>query len=326
MDRHLGAGATGPGPRGQSALRLVVCGVPPSPAAAPVRAAPLALPRDASLDDAVARILSSCLDQFVANWPSFRETAAPESVHQMRVALRRLRAAVGLVRRALARPDYENAATRAKAIADALGAARDWDVFSDLLEAGPRRALGDEPSYYALLDAVELRRAAAYKTARAVVDSPETSRFVADLRAALDRAPAPAAISARDFALRALDRLRKRALKTSKGLASRTADERHAARIALKKARYGAEFFESLFDGGARAYGRSLAKIQDRLGADTDMEMATRLLDEIDANGAGETVRASAFVRGWFAQAREEGAARAGKCEKALRKLEPFWR
>jgi len=48
-------------------------------------------------------------------------------------------------------------------------------------------------------------------------------------------------------------------------------ERRHEARIALKKARYGAEFFESLFSGkDARAYLRDLAMIQDQLGDEND--------------------------------------------------------
>lgn len=305
-------------------LRLVGCDGGTKPAAS-VKAGRIELPRNASLDGAVSTISSACLDHFVANWPAFRESAAPESVHQMRVALRRLRAVTGLVKRALPCSELQRAAGRAKNIAATLGAARDWDVFRELLEAGPRQALRDDPGYFALLDAAELRRAAAYAKARAAIDSGETKQFVADLRAALGRL-GDGGGPARDFAAKALDRLRRRVLKKSKGLASRTPDERHEARIALKKARYGAEFFESLFDGDAREYGRALARIQDGLGADNDMEMAARLLDDIDANGADMTLRASAFARGWFARAREEGAARAGKIEKSLKKLEPFWR
>lgn len=327
MSRKSGSRIVNRGASGRAPLRVVASNGAPVPAAAPVKAAPLALPRGASFGEAVALALGSCLDHFSANWPAFRETGAPESVHQMRVALRRLRAAVGLFKRAAPSPELEAAASRAKEIAAVLGAARDWDVFRDMLEGGPREFLRDEPGFYALLDAVELRRGEAYRKARATIEAVETSQFVANLRVELRRnLGGGRAGAARDFARRALDRLHRRVVKKSRDLASRTPDERHAARIALKKARYGAEFFQSLFETSARDYVRALATLQDSLGADNDMEMATRLLDRIDAEEGGKSMRASAFTRGWFAQAQRQGAARASKSEKTLRKLEPFWR
>jgi len=325
MSRKSGSRIVNRGASGRASLRVVASNGAPVPVAAPVKAAPLTLPRGASLGEAVALALGSCLDHFSANWPAFRESGAPESVHQMRVALRRLRAAVGLFKRAALRPELEAAASRAKEIAAVLGAARDWDVFRDMLEEGPREFLRDEPSFYALLDAVEMRRGEAYRKARATIEAVETSQFVANLRVELRRNLEDGG-AARDFARRALDRLHRRVVKKSRGLASRTPDERHAARIALKKARYGAEFFQSMFETSARDYVRALATLQDSLGADNDMEMATRLLDRIDAEEGGKSMRASAFTRGWFAQAQRQGAARASKSEKTLRELEPFWR
>jgi CHAD domain-containing protein len=116
-------------------------------------------------------------------------------------------------------------------------------------------------------------------------------------------------------------------LKKSKGLADRSPAARHRARIALKKARYGAEFFENLFGGekAAADFIVTLARLQDGLGAYNDMATANALLDEIDVE-AGPSLRASGFVRGWFAHAAKAGAAHARKSEKRLKKLEPFWR
>lgn len=311
-------------------LRLVA-GIPTGPGA--VRAAPIRLRARDSLEDAAATILSAALGQFEANLPALRLSGDAEGVHQMRVALRRLRAAVALLRPALRGPALETAAARAKDIAGALGGARDWDVFRDMIEAGPRQAMGDEPSFYALLDAAEARRAQAYRRLRGVIDAPGAARFSAELRAAIaarDWIAAPdmrAPGSARVFAVRALTRLRKRALRRARGLADLTIAERHAARIALKKARYGAEFFESLFERRARVrrFARVYSTLQDELGAFNDMEMAERLLDEIDHDHGGRAMRACGFVRGWFAQAAQGGVAHARRSEKRLWRLAPFW-
>ena len=314
--------------------------ISPSPAA--VKARPLSLPDDASLDTAIELALTSCLDHFVANWPTQNGPAASEGVHQMRVALRRLRAGAGVLKRALQSKGLETAAARAKQIAAKLGEARDLDVFSENLQTGPFARLVGEPSFYALLDAVECRRRKAHDQVRALIEQPQTRQFVNGLRATLTKrqwtsrnvdgtvaiSASDAPGSARRFAEQALDRLHRRAIKKCRGLAARSEEERHLARIALKKTRYAAEFFQSLFkeEECAHAYIRGVTKIQDQLGLANDVATATRLLDEIDAADRSETAYAAGFVRGWHAHAQEFAAKGAGKSEKAMKKLEPFWR
>lgn len=342
MDRPAGSSVANRAATWSGPLRLVASNQPgdnglqqPGGGHAPVKAGDIALDRRASLDEAVVEILSSSLDHFVANWPALRESSDPEAVHQMRVALRRLRAALGLLKRAVPCLEFETAAARAKTIATTLGEARDWDVFRESLEAGPRGQLNDEPSFYALLDAVELRRAQAHEIARGVVAEKATKQFVADLRRALmskawrgDGRRTGNRRSAQDFAAKALDRLHRRAVKKCKGLAALAPEERHQARIALKKTRYAAEFFERLFGARrrARTYLRAIGKIQEYLGADNDMATATRLLREIEADGGGKTTFAAGFVRGWRAREQEQGASAAKKSAKIVKRLEPFWR
>lgn len=323
-----------------------MAGCPP----AAVKAPAVVLFGNASLDDAIVTILGSCLDQFVANWPALSHSSDPEeSIHQMRVSLRRLRAGAGLLRRGAPGPELDEARARAKKIAAALGEARNWDVFSNMLATGPLAGRHKEPSFHALLDAVASHRARAHEKVKALIAAPQTTQFVLDLRTALasrawrrqsgiDAAPyktsenpAPgseAPGSARAFAIHALDRLHRRAMKKSRRLASLPPEKRHKARIALKKSRYAAEFFESVFDdrSAARKYMRTAADIQDSLGAFNDMAMATRLLGEIDGAHSQPTAPASRFVMGWYAHAQKGMAADWRKAEKSLRKLRPFWR
>ncbi len=310
----------------------------PAPSSKHVKSQSLKIAKNASLDDAIALTLSSCLDHFVANQPLPGQLATVEQVHQMRVALRRLRAAVSLFRRAVQSSELETAAARAKAVATQLGAARDLDVFSQNLETGVFAKFRSEASFYALLDAIECRRRRAYENVKALLDSPQIAQFVNDLRSALMRrawtsvSPTPDVEisrpdSARKFAIHALDRLHRRALNRCRGLASRPEHEQHLARIALKKVRYAVEFFQSLFDNkDARAYLRVAARVQDELGVYNDMAVATRLLKEIDASNGDGVAYAAGFVRGWLAHAQETVATGANKNQKAVHKLKTFWR
>ncbi len=295
-----------------------------------VKAGAVELAKADSLDDAAAHIFSSALDQFVANMPAALETSAPENVHQMRVGLRRLRAAIGLLRPAITSPALETARAQAKIIAAALGAARDWDVFHDMLDAGPGAAFDDRARWRALIEIVESRRIEAYHAARARLDAPETTLFVSRMHSVIAQRDwsgaeaAKAAGSARCFAATALTRLRKRARKKSRGLATLSPDARHKARIALKKARYGAEFFHGLFahQKSAREFSQSLAEMQDGLGLFNDIKTADRLLVSIGHEGGA----AADFARGWFACAAQAGVAHAHRSETRLRALKPFWR
>lgn len=308
---------------------------------APVKARRPKLAPDASLDEAIVAVLSACLDQFVANWPALRYRAPEEAIHQMRVALRRLRAGVSMLRRGVASEALETASARAKDISATLGEARNLDVLLDMLVTGPLAQANGEPSFYALLDAAERKRIQAHSAVAALVAAPQTTQFVIALRGALAarnwRAPpgadgraafdpsAPG--SAKDFAMRSLDRLHRRALKASRDLASLTPDQRHDARIAFKKARYAAEFFESLFDAHtkARRYLRQTSALQDRLGAYNDLAVAAELLRGLGESEADLTP-ASAFAVGWCAHAREGGAVDWKKTEKSLKQIETFWR
>ena len=340
MDRPHGC----PGPDGAAssarALRLVASDgeivYPGRKAAVPVKSKRLALSADESFDGAIGRILGDCLDHFAVNIPALRQTGDAEAVHQLRVALRRLRAFLGLLKRVVpANPELASAATRARIIARALGEARDWHVLRDDLERGPREFLREEPGFFALLDAVELRRLHALEAARAMIVAPTTQQFVRELRGLISRRAwregsrgLEGKGSARVFAAKALNRLHKRAVKRCEGVAALEPEQRHKARIALKKARYAADFFESLFcQKAARTYLRGLATIQDQLGEDNDRRTAARLLSEITAEDASEeTLRAIYFLRGWRAQAQQRGLIAMKESERRLRRLKPFWR
>jgi len=296
-----------------------------------IRAAPVQLSADDSIETAAMQIFRAALDHFVANRTIFAQRETVESIHQMRVALRRLRAAIGLFRAALTGPVLSTAAARAKSLASALGEARDGDVFLELLAASPG-ATQDAPDLAMLIAAAQRRRDAGYCAARETLHDATTNRFEDDLRRLIaDRAwsatpGADEAGSARHFAQDALARLHKRARRKSRDLALQTPQARHDARIALKKLRYAAEFFESLFgrQHRTRAFIRALAALQDGLGGFNDLAAANRQIDLLHAND-GSLALAAGFVRGWFAHAACASGDQAQESEKRLRGLKPFW-
>src|SRR5262249_52326766 len=106
----------------------------------------------------------------------------PEGVHQMRVALRRMRTASTLLRQQLGLSSLASFDTEAKWLGKLLGAARDWDVFvTDTLMA-PAKALGQDADVDSLRWAAEPHRITAYADLREAFASPRYNRFHLSMR------------------------------------------------------------------------------------------------------------------------------------------------
>lgn len=283
------------------------------PVPEPQRAAP-GLAGEPSLDEAVLAISQACLRQFTANWPAFEAGDAVSAVHQMRVALRRLRSVLGLFNRAIPAPEFTAFRAEAKRLAAIMGDARNWDVFTALLEHGPAQAFAEEPGFVPLSTQCTEKRMAGHEAVRALLAAPETTRFVLALEGFLARrgwrnaasAEALRALSApaREFASATLARLHRKVAKRGKHMARLGAHERHLVRIELKKLRYAAELFGGLFEprGKVRAYNRVTAQLQDELGLLNDLATAKALLQELDGREPA-VARVIGIVLGWCAHA-----------------------
>ena len=90
-----------------------------------------ALPAGLDAATALARVAANCVAQIAGNAAGLVAATDPEWVHQMRVGTRRLRACLALAARLGSDPRIGALAAEAKALADALGPARDLDVFRD---------------------------------------------------------------------------------------------------------------------------------------------------------------------------------------------------
>lgn len=301
----------------------------------PVRAAAFRFSIDATLDSAIETVIASVLEQFVANWPALTETRHPEAIHQMRIALRRLRTALAFFDRSLPCAEFRKFRAEAKRIAAALAPARDLDAFRQLVEEGPLTCYADEhESFKALLTMVKERRMAAYAIAQKIIDDPLTTRFVLTLRAFLAhrawrnalsgaellRLTEPAAL----FAAETLEWLHKRALKRGRKLLQKPPGERHRVRIALKNIRYTAEFFSSFF-GGVRPYIRAVSKLQDGLGAFNDASSATHHLRDVETEAGPQAAKAAGIVLGWSGRGTINADNNLGQAWKSFKRTRPFW-
>jgi inorganic triphosphatase YgiF len=299
-------------------------------------AAPLTT--EQTVDEAIGALFGSCIDQFIANWPAFEAGNGTEPVHQMRVAMRRFRSLLALFNRAFPCAEFVLFRLEAKRIASAMGEARNWDVFADLVRDGPHEAFPSEPGFEALLAATNRRRDAGYETVRALLADAATTRFVLSVQAfvarrgwrnALPGAELPRLTGeASAFAVGCLDRLHRRVRKRGRKLLELPAAERHEVRIALKNLRYAADAFAGLFGehAGARPYTRAVAKLQDALGSYNDMQMTIDLAGQLDMSGDLRAARAVGTMIGWYGRGALVGDATLHTAWTKFRNAEPFWR
>lgn len=205
--------------------------------------------------------MREALDQIVDNMPGALAGADPEYLHQLRVGMRRLRAAMSVFRGTTMKADERALRRMLRQLARAAGPARDWDVFARRL-ARKRRP------------AAERRRRAAYTELRRVLRAPRFWLLPRGLPA--ERLALPA------FALAALRRADRRALRRGARIDWSKAGKRHALRVRLRRLRYAGEFLRGAFpDRDAGPLIGSLRHLQDLLGDLNDLEVARRLSAEL---------------------------------------------
>ncbi len=96
----------------------------------------------------------------------------PEGIHQMRVALRRLRAILSAFGMLIPKPRRAALDAELRWLTKALGDARNLDVFAEDLIGPARKAKLDGAALDRLGKAAERQRRAAYATARRAIRSP----------------------------------------------------------------------------------------------------------------------------------------------------------
>ncbi|MEQ8667043.1 MAG: CYTH and CHAD domain-containing protein [Rhodospirillales bacterium] len=261
-------------------------------APAPSKAAKLKLPADATAEQALNAIVSSCLDQLIANEPCVVATKDPEGIHQMRVALRRMRSSFRLFRQLLPAGQYDEIVGELRWLTSVLGPARDWDVFSAEIVGPVLAYLPEHEGLNVLQRRTDARRGRARRTAQEGVASPRFTALVLTLgqwlaesawrHQDLSETSARLFAPARVFAADAIARRFKAVRKLGRRIETLPVAERHRLRIEVKKLRYAIEFFGSLFNrADVKSFARRLASLQDDLGYLNDVAVAAHLAGEV---------------------------------------------
>lgn len=271
--------------------------------AAPVRAAPIPLTGGGDPTAAFNRIALACLDHLQQNHQGAIASDDPEYIHQMRVATRRLRAALRLFGPLLPADFAASVVVPLQGLMSLLGQARDLDVLLAEIAAPVLQALPDEPRLAALVGIITER---GFDRRHAAVEFMRSPRFGAIVLQVLETLHAQStkvgAGGTATLAAFATDRLR-RLRKKVRRLAARARTDHpaslHALRIGIKRLRYALEFFAPL--AGPKAMRRmlaQLARLQDALGQINDLASAGELLMECAGSDA-RLREAVTLIGGW---------------------------
>ncbi len=268
-----------------------------------------------SLDEAFATILRACLHHLLETMPAAEDGRDPEGVHQLRVALRRLRSALGLMRSVgkLSRLDW--LASEAKWLTQNLASARDWDIFRTETLPAVAKACPSVAGFDVLEQVSPERQQAAYRKVRLALTEPRCARFILGLGGWIEargwrsgdispedlgRLAAPAI----DFAGGVLSGHQTKVHKRGRRFKSLGTEELHRLRLAGKKLRYVADFLLPLYEDrkSVKRFSRRLAVLQEELGCYNDMAITASLLDGFGAKSQ-ESGTAAAAIAGWQAHA-----------------------
>ena len=277
-----------------------------------------AIRRNTPVDEAFRQIIGACRIEIARQRAATLATGDPEAVHQTRVSLRRLRAALALFREAIDDPALSAIEAQAGGLAKDCGQARDVHVF--LSETAP-----DAPQEVAQIG----RKIAdsGLRRARNSLSGKEFETFDRRLgQITKDRSIASRA-TVGDFGCRKLDECLRRVRRRGRGISTLSVTKLHRLRIATKKLRYASAFLAPVFDGSVVQYIEAVENLQDALGALNDRVVGKKILADIaSAGSSGQAKKPCKRLKKRLGRNISRDKRRIRKAWKAFKKAEPFWR
>lgn len=307
-----------------------------------VKAAQVSVITEMNAGEAFQVIVLNCLDHLHSNEAGMLECGDIEYLHQMRVALRRIRSAFSIFSKAFSKSAFAPVTQELKWLSGQLGSARDWDVFVTETLTDACAQFPEHTELMVLQEKCEQIRRNHNDAARKAIESIRYTEMMLRLGAWLNGEswPVPpglpasndlfetgAKIPVKEFAAGLLAHRHKQLKKYGRKLKNASARTLHSMRIVAKKQRYAAEFFAGLYPHGkTKRYIKSLAKLQDVLGGMNDSAVIEQLLHELPAgeNKSGEH-EAIGIVLGWATSLALAKKTKLNKTWTCFTRNSPFW-
>jgi triphosphatase len=309
----------------------------------PAKAGPIMLVPGMGARDAFRAIGFGCLKQVVDNEPALSR-GDPEGVHQMRIGLRRLRAAISLFDQLLQDQPTEAIKAELKWLTRELASARELEVLIGGVVVPARKRSVPKQGLVGLSRELEDKRKAALGRARTAVNSGRFRRLMLEIAAWLEigdwNEPRDALIKKRgdvvieEFAAAEMERRWQKIRKSRRKLDELDARRRHKFRIQGKKMRYAAEFFAEVFPRRRekkrrKAFDAAMKRLQDCLGDLNDIAVHEKIISArpgADSLGGPRRSFAAGLLAGSEGARIDPVMAHAIDAYEELANVKAFWR
>ena len=234
---------------------------------APAKAQSVKISDDLSLEEFFEIVRKECVRHVLVNASQLasEEGYLPEHIHQLRVALRRLRTALKLFSRAQ-NFEVQTWSDQAKFLAAQLGKNRDIDAMSESIWPELRKINAPLVEFTAL----EGMQSPALIVREGKIQSWFLELIGRDLQSHEQKTQ-----SHWSAILPIIIKWQKKCAKRAKNFASLTVEERHELRKKMKRLRYSLEFIEGECKSSKfRQFSKVLARAQNELGTYNDLQVA----------------------------------------------------
>jgi CHAD domain-containing protein len=258
-----------------------------------------------SAGEAIQLALARSVEQIEEQQALVSRTGDPESVHQTRVATRRLRSDLKTFGVLFQPGSVDHARSELRWLADLLGAVRDADILRSRLAVGTRQTSLDDPPSEELDRRVERQRGRAQLELLSALDGPRSAALrhllagIATQPPLAEVAGAPADAFLPLIAAQPWARLQRAVRKLDRHPGDA---ELHAVRIAAKQCRYAAEAVATVIGKPALRFAAAVADLQEALGEYQDAAISViwlrQAVDDLDP--------LSAFLAGRLSEHQEE--------------------
>jgi CHAD domain-containing protein len=269
--------------------------------------------------EAIKLAVATTVERLVEEQAKVRLTADVSSVHQARVATRRLRSDLGTFGVLFEPGSIDDLRTELAWMGELLGRVRDADVMAIRLEAGMEGQEAPDPATAEFIERITKERVRAQLQLLAALDTDRWATLLRNLASlATDPPLAPVADAPADaylplIAAQPWHRLRRAVARLDQDAAD---GQLHQVRIAAKRARYAAEAVGGVVGEPAWRYAEAVAALQTALGEYND---AINSADWLRV-ASGDMDAPTAFAAGSLSQ-HQRGLAR-----KSRRRWPKAWR
>ncbi|MGP0092399.1 MAG: CHAD domain-containing protein [Xanthobacteraceae bacterium] len=298
-------------------------------------AAPAQIDPAMSVRESLAVIAQACVAHIASSVAYASKSDDPEGVHELRVGIRRMRAAFSIFGYALPKKARSPIAEELRVLQRRLGAAREWDVLvEETIGRVPKRLR--EPAG-ALIKMALAKRAEGHQRARAVLRDPDCSDLLVRLARWIDghfglgapggsRAGAVLAGPVAGFAAEALSDYHAKVRRLGKRIDELDTSDLHRLRIRVKKLRYATEFFGDVWPGRrTQRYLFAVKDLQRALGTLHDGIVGAGLLADLGATAGTDVASVAGPIRRWLAKCQERDRRAAVELWRCFAKRNRFW-